>query len=131
MDNDLSKIRTLLYIVLVLALLAVCTNIYVGTQLSQNSDELAKLGVLVHKEMMGSATEEAKKLDEKMDKLTDNASNIDARMQKAQDEMDAKMQKAQDEMVARMKIEIPKILDNYLKSKAPEIQRRAMEHAQQ
>ncbi len=130
MDNDLSKIRTLLYIVLVLALLAVCTNIYVGMQLSQNSDELAKLGMLVHKEMMGSAAEESQKLDEKMDKLADNASSIDAKMQKAQDEMDAKMQKAQDEMVARMKTEIPKIMDSYIKSKAPELQRQAMQHTQ-
>ena len=131
MDNGLSKVRNLLYVVLVLALLSVCTNIFVGTQLSQNSDELQKLRQLVQKQMMGSATEESQKLQAKMDKLTDNATDIDAKMQKAQDEMDAKMRKAQDDMVARMKLEIPKAMDSYIKSKAPEIQRQAMQHVQQ
>jgi uncharacterized protein YoxC len=131
MDNDLSKVRNLLYVVLVLALLSVCTNIFVGTQLSQNSDELEKLRQLVQKQMMGSATEESQKLQAKMDKLTENATDIDAKMQKAQDEMDAKMRKAQDDMVARMKEEIPKAMDSYIKSRAPEIQRQALQHVPQ
>ena len=86
MDSGLSTVRNLLYIVLVLALLSVLANIYVGTQLAQNSDELARLGLLLQKQLMGSAVEQSKQLQKKMDMLDQDAAGIDAKLQKAQDD---------------------------------------------
>jgi methionyl-tRNA synthetase len=36
------------------------------------------------------------------------------------------LQKAQDDFVARMNVELPKIMDNYIKSRAPMIEKQAM-----
>ena len=115
MDSGLSTVRNLLYIVLVLALLSVLANIYVGTQLAQNSDELARLGLLLQKQMMGNALEQSQQLQKKMDMLDQDAAGIDA-----------KLQKAQDDFVARMNVELPRIMDNYIKTRAPMIEKQAM-----
>jgi hypothetical protein len=115
MDSGISTVRNLLYIVLVLALLSVFANLYVGTQLSQNSDELRSLGVLLQKQMMGSAINQSEQLQKKMDMLDQDAAGIDA-----------KLQKAQDDFVARMNVELPRIMDNYIKTRAPQIERQAM-----
>jgi hypothetical protein len=115
MDNGISTVRNLLYIVLVLALLSIFANVYVGTQLSQNSDELAHLGLLLQKEMMGNAVEQSQQLQKKMDMLDQDAAAIDA-----------KLKKAQDDMVARMNVELPRIMDNYLRTRAPMIERQAI-----
>jgi len=40
--------------------------------------------------------------------------------------IDAKLQKAQDSFVARMNVELPRIMDNYIKSRAPVIEKRVM-----
>jgi hypothetical protein len=115
MDSGLSTVRNLLYIVLVLALLSIVANIYVGSQLSENSNELARLGLLLQKQMMGNAIEQSEQLQKKMDMLNQDASGIDA-----------KLQKAQDDFVKRMNVELPRIMDNYIKSRAPQIERQAM-----
>ena len=115
MDSGLSSIRNLLYIVLVLALLSVLTNIYVGTQLSENSEELARLGLLLQKQLMSSAVGQSEQLQQKMDQLNKDAAGIDA-----------KLKKAQDDMVARMNVELPRIMDNYIKTRAPQIERQAI-----
>jgi len=115
MDSSLSTVRQLLYIVLVLALLSVFANVYVGTQLAQNSDELASLRLLLQKQMMGSAINQSEQLQNKMDMLDKDAAGIDK-----------KLQKAQDDFVARMNVELPRIMDNYIKTRAPMIERQAM-----
>jgi hypothetical protein len=115
MDSGVSTVRNLLYIVLVLALLSVLANVYVGTQLAQNSDELASLRLLLQKQMMGSAINQSEQLQKKMDMLDQDAASIDA-----------KLQKAQDDFVARMNVELPRIMDNYIKTRAPQIERQAM-----
>jgi hypothetical protein len=119
MDSGISTVRNLLYIVLVLALLSIFANIYVGTQLSQNSDELSRLGLLLQKQMMGSAINQSEQLQKKMDMLDQDAGSIDA-----------KLQKAQNDFVARMNAELPplidKTMDNYIKTRAPMIEKQAM-----
>ena len=115
MDSGLSTVRNLLYIVLVLALLSVVANVYVGTQLAQNSDELARLGLLLQKQLMSSAVEQSEQLQKKMDTLHQDA-----------DSMDARLQKAQDNFVARMNVELPRIMDNYIKTHAGMIEKQAM-----
>ena len=115
MDSGLSTVRNLLYIVLVLALLSIFANIYVGTQLSQNSDELARLGLLLQKQMMGNAMEQSQQLQKRMDMLNQDAAGIDA-----------KLRRAQDDFVARMNVELPRIMDNYIKTRAPMIEKQAM-----
>ena len=115
MDSGISTVRNLLYIVLVLALLSVFANGYVGMQLSQNSDELANLRVLLQKQIMGSAINQSEQLQKKMDMLDQDAAGIDA-----------KLQKAQDDFVARMNVELPRIMDNYIKTRAPAIERQAL-----
>jgi hypothetical protein len=115
MDSGLSTVRNLLYIVLVLALLSIFANIYVGTQLSQNSDELARLGLLLQKQMMGNALEQSQQLQKRMDMLNQDAAGIDA-----------KLRRAQDDFVARMNVELPRIMDNYIKTRAPMIEKQAM-----
>jgi hypothetical protein len=115
MDSGLSSVRQLLYIVLVLALLSVFANVYVGTQLAQNSDELASLRLLLQKQMMGSVINQSEQLQTKMDMLDKDAAGIDA-----------KLQKAQDDFVARMNVELPRIMDNYIKTRAPMIERQAL-----
>ena len=115
MDSGLSTVRNLLYIVVVLTLLSVFANVYVGTQLAQNSDELSRLGVLLQKQMMGSAINQSEQLQKKMDMLDQDAASIDA-----------KLKRAQDDFVARMNVELPRIMDNYIKTRAPQIERQAM-----
>ena len=115
MDSGNSSVRNLLYIVLVLTLLSVFANFYVATQLARNSDELARLGLLLQKQMMGTALEQSQQLQQKMEQLNQDAAGIDA-----------KLQKAQDSFVARMNVELPRIMDNYIKTRAPEIERQAL-----
>src|SRR5208337_2365391 len=76
MDNGISTVRNLLYIVLVLALLSVLANVYVGTQLAQNSEELRSMGVLLQKQVMGSAINQSEQLQKKMDMLDQDAAGI-------------------------------------------------------
>jgi hypothetical protein len=115
MDSGLSTVRNLLYIVMVLVLLSFFANIYVGTQLAQNSDELARLGMLLQKQMETNVVGQSEQLQKKMDMLDQDAAGIDA-----------KLQKAQNDFVARMNVELPRIMDNYIKTRAPEIERQAM-----
>ena len=126
MDNGLSTVRNLLWIVLVLALLSIFADMYVGVQLSQNSDELARLGLLLQKQLAQSVVGQSQQLQDKMDMLDRDASGIDAKLQKAQNDMDAKMKKAQDDLVVRMNAELPRIMDNYIRTRAPQIERQAM-----
>jgi citrate synthase len=123
MDTGYSTVRNLLYIVLVLVVLAVLSNFYVASQLSRNSDELASLRLYLQKQMMGTVLTQAEELQKRMDALNQSAAGIDAKMKKAQDEMDAKLKKAQDDFVARMQVELPRIMDNYIKQRAPLVQR--------
>ena len=116
MDSGYSTVRNLLYIVLVLTLLSVFASFYVGTQLSRNSDELSRLGMLLQKQMMGTALEQSEQLQKRMDQLNQDAAGIDA-----------KLQKAQDSFVARMNVEMPRIMDNYIKSRAPMIEKQVMQ----
>lgn len=120
MDSGLSTVRNLLYIVLVLALLSVVADIYVGTQLAQNSEELARLGLLLQKQLMTSAVEQSQQLQQKMDRASDQMAG-----------MDQKMKDAQDQMVARLKVELPRIMDNYIKTRAPQIEKQAMKQIPQ
>jgi len=119
MDSGLSTVRNLLYIVLVLALLSVFANIYVGTQLAANSEELSRLGLLLQKQLMTNGVEQSEKLQEKMQKLNEQADGIDA-----------KLQKAQDDFVKRMNADLPPLIDrtmdNYIKTRAPAIERQSI-----
>jgi citrate synthase len=125
MDAQISAVRNLLWLVLVLALVAVLSNFYVASQLARNSDELASIRLMLQKDMMGKALTQSEELQKRMDSLNASASGMDEKMKKAQDEMDAKIRKAQDDFVARMKVELPKIIDNYAQSRAPKIQQQA------
>lgn len=115
MDSGISTVRNLIYIVLVLTLLSIFANFYVASQLSRNSDELDRLGSLLQKQMMGNALEQSQQLQKKMEQLNQDAAGIDA-----------KLQKAEDHFVARMDAEMPKMMDKYIKSRAPAIERQAM-----
>jgi hypothetical protein len=115
MDNGISVVRNLLYIVLVLTLLSILANFYVATQLARNSDELDGLRQLLAKEMMGTAVDQSQQLQKRMDQLNQDAAGIDA-----------KLQKAQDDFVARMNRELPITMDNYFKTRAPMIERQVM-----
>jgi len=44
-------------------------------------------------------------------------------MQKGQEEMGVKMKEAQEGLVARLRVEPPKIMDNYIKQRAPRVQK--------
>jgi H2-forming N5,N10-methylenetetrahydromethanopterin dehydrogenase-like enzyme len=122
MDSGISTVRNLLYVVLVLVILALASNFYVVSQLEQNSEELANLQLLIRKQLMGSALTQAEELQKRMEALNESASGIDAKMKQAQDEMDAKLKKAQDDFVARMNVELPKMMDNYIKQRANGLQ---------
>jgi hypothetical protein len=104
MDTGLSTIRNLLYVVLVLVLLSALSGFYVATELARNSDELASLRLLLQKEMMGTALTHAQELEKQMDALNQSAAGIDD-----------KLKKAQDDFVGRMQVELPRIMDNYVK----------------
>ena len=123
MDSGISTVRNLLYIVLVLAVLALGSNFYVASQLEHNSQELAGLRLLLQKQLMGTAVTQAEELQKRMDALNESASGIDAKMKQAQEEMDAKLKKAQDDFVARMNVELPKMMDNYIKQRVPMVQK--------
>jgi uncharacterized protein HemX len=122
MDSGISTVRNLLYVVLVLVILALASNFYVVSQLEQNSEELANLQLLIRKQLMGSALTQAEELQKRMEALNESASGIDAKMKQAQDEMDAKLKKAQDDFVARMNVELPRMMDNYIKQRAKGLQ---------
>jgi uncharacterized protein HemX len=123
MDSGISTLRNLLYIVLVLVVLALGSNVYLASQLERNSEELASLRFLLQKQMMGTALTQAEQLQKRMDALNESASGIDAKMKQAQDEMDAKLKKAQDDFVARMNVELPRMMDNYIKQRVPMVQK--------
>ena len=111
MDSGISSVKTLLYIVLVLALLAAGSNFYVASQLDRNSQELASLRLLLQKQMMGNAMTQVEEMQKKMEALNQSASGIDA-----------KMKKAQDDFVARMNRELPSMMDRYIQQRANKIQ---------
>ena len=115
MDSGVSTVRNLLYIVLVLAVLSVAANIDLGNQVSQNSVELSRLGLLLQDEMQKNVAGQSEQLQRQMGQLHDDAAGIDA-----------KLQKAQDDFVKRMNVELPRIMDNYIKTRAPQIEKQAM-----
>jgi len=126
MEAGYVTVRNLLYAVLALLVIAILSNFYVATQLSRNSDDIAALQYSVQKLMMTGVLDKADELQRKLDAtsrqldaLNKSATGIDAKMSAAQDQMDAKINKAQDDLVARMKVEIPKIIDDYLKERVP------------
>ena len=121
MENG--TVAKLLYAVLVLAILTLLSNFYVATLISRNSDELASLRLLLQKQMMGTAVSRADELQRKLDALNQSAGGIDEKMMKAQDQMDAKLHQAQDDFVSRMQVELPKIMDNYVKQRAGTVQK--------
>ena len=127
MDAGYSTLRNLLYIVIVLVVLSILSNFYVSSQLARNSNELASLRMLLQKQMMGTALTQAEELQKRMEALNQSAAGIDAKMKQAQDEMDAKMKKAQDEFVARMQVELPKMMDNYIKQRTPLVEKQLMQ----
>jgi uncharacterized membrane protein YccC len=106
MDAGLSTIRNLLWVVLVLVVLSALSNFYVATELARNSDEMASLRLLLQKEMLGTALTHAQELEKRMDALNQSAAGIDG-----------KLKKAQDDFVARMQVELPRIMDNYVKQR--------------
>ncbi len=119
MDTGYSTIRNLLYFVLALVVLAILSNVYVASQLARNSDELASLRQLLAKQLMGSALTEAEELQKRMDALNASANGIDA-----------KLQKAQDDFAARMQVELPRIMDNYVKERMPMVEKQLEKRAQ-
>lgn len=125
MDAQYSTLRNLLWFVLVLAALAVLSNFYVASQLARNSNELASIRLLLQKDLLGNALTQSEELEKRMDALNQNASGMDAKLKKAEDEMDAKLRKAQDDFVARIRVELPQIMDEYVKSRAPEVEKQA------
>jgi len=106
MDAGLSTIRNLLYVVIVLVLLSALSGFYVATQLARNSDELASLRLLLEKEMMGTALTHVQELEKQMVALNQSAAGIDD-----------KLKKAQDDFVVRMQVELPRIMDDYVKQR--------------
>ena len=112
MDSGYSTLRNLLAVVLVLVLLSILSNFYVASQLANNSNELAQMRRVLEKQLMTSALTQSEELQKRMDALNQAAGGIDA-----------KMQKAQDDFVARMQVELPKIMDNYVKSRATPLEK--------
>ncbi len=123
MDSTNSALRNLLFFVIALVIIAILSNFWVASQVDKNTQELASLRLLMQKQMMGTALTQAEELQKRMDALNQSAAGIDAKMKQAQEEMDAKLRKAQDDFVARMNVELPKTMDNYVKSRAPLIQK--------
>ncbi|MGO9270456.1 MAG: hypothetical protein ACLQOO_09425 [Terriglobia bacterium] len=128
METGYATVRNLLYAVLALLVIAILSNFYVATQLSRNSDDITALQYSVQKLMMTGVLDRADELQGKLDAasrqldaLNKSATGIDAKMSAAQDQMDAKITKAQDDLVAHMKVEIPKILDEYLKQRVNDL----------
>jgi predicted transcriptional regulator len=123
MDTGYSTVRNLIYVVLALVVLAILSNFYVASQLDRNSQELASLRLLLQKQLMGTALTQVEELQKRMEALNQSAAGIDTKMKQAQEEMDAKLKKAQDDFVARMNVELPRMMDNYIKQRAPLVQR--------
>jgi len=117
MDTGLSTIRNLLYVVIVLVSLSALSGFYVATELARNSDELASLRLLLQKEMMGTALTHAQELEKQMDALNQSAAGIDA-----------KLKKAQDDFVVRMQVELPRIMDNYVKQRGSLVEQKMQQH---
>ena len=113
MDAGLSTIRNLLYVVLVLVLLSALSGFYVATELARNSDELASLRLLLQKQLLGTALNQAQQLERQMDALNQSAAGIDD-----------KLKKAQDDFVARMQVELPRIMDKYVKERQSLVQQK-------
>ncbi len=111
METGYSTVRNLLYVVLVLVVLAILSNFYVAQQFARIHEDLAGLRELLAKELMGSALTQSQELQKRMDALNESASGIDA-----------KLKKAQDDFVARMNVELPRIMDNYAKRRAPMVE---------
>jgi hypothetical protein len=120
MDTGISTVRNLLYVVLVLVLLTLLSNFYVASQLSRNSDELSLMRSVLQKQLMGTALTQSQQLQERMQALNDSAAGIDS-----------KLQKAQDGFVKRMEVELPRIMDNYVKQRTPTVQRAVEQKLQQ
>src|SRR5258708_26734072 len=104
MEPGISAVRNLLYVVLILAALSVLSNFYVASKLSANSDELDSMRVLLQKQMMGDVLTQSEELQRKMDALNQDAAGIDG-----------KLKKAQDDFVVRLNVELPRIMDNYVR----------------
>lgn len=127
MDTGYSTLRSLLYLVMVLVVIAILSNFYVAQQVSKNSEELSRLYQLMQKQVMVSGMAQAEKLQERMEALNKDADGIDAKLKKAQDDLvvrmqtdlppiiDAKLKTAQGEFLDRMKKELPPIMDAQLK----------------
>lgn len=130
MDGGNSTIRNLLWFVLVLVVVSILSNLYVASQLARNSNELAGLRLILQKELMGEALTQSEELQKRMDALNQTAGGINDQMKQAENEMDAKMQKAQDDFVARMQVELPKIMDNYIKQRTPMLEQQAERQAE-
>ena len=120
MDTGISTVRNLLYVVFVLVLLNLLSNFYVASQLSRNSDELALMRSVLQKQLMGTALTQTQELQKRMEALNDSAAGIDA-----------KLQAAQDSFVKRMEVELPRIMDNYVKQRTPAMQRAVEQKLQQ
>jgi hypothetical protein len=120
MDTGISTVRNLLYVVLVLVLLNLLSNFYVASQLSRNSDELSLMRSVLQKQLMGTALTQSQQLQDRMQALNDSAAGIDA-----------KLQAAQDSFVKRMEVELPRIMDNYVKQRTPVMQRAVEQKLQQ
>ena len=120
MDTGISTVRNLLYVVLVLVLLTLLSNFYVASQLSRNSDELSLMRQVLQKQLMGTALTQSQQLQDRMQALNDSAAGIDA-----------KLQAAQDSFVKRMEVELPRIMDNYVKQRTPVMQRAVEQKLQQ
>jgi hypothetical protein len=114
MDSGISAVRNLLYVVLVLAALSVLSSFYVASQLSRNSEELASMRVLLQKQMMGEVLTQSEQLQKHMEDLNQQADGIDG-----------KLKKAQEDFVTRMNVELPRIMDNYVKSRTPSLEKKA------
>ena len=119
MDSGLSTVRNLLYIVLVLVLLAVATNIYVGTQLSENSEELARLGKILQDNLMTSTADQSKQLEDKLDAVNKS-------VQDAQADMAKQRQAFMDQLNSEAPKIIDRSMDDYIRRKAPQLERQAL-----
>lgn len=117
MDAGYSTLRNLLVVVLVLVLLSILSNFYVASQLANNSNELAAMRRVLEKQLMTNVMSQSEELQKRMDALNQTAGGLDA-----------KMQKAQDDFVARMQVELPKIMDNYVKQRTPLVQKQLQQH---
>jgi hypothetical protein len=115
MDSGISTVRNLLYIVLVLAVLGVCANAYLGVELAQNSEELSRLSDLLQKQLMTSAAGQSQQMIDRMDQLHRDA-----------DSFDTKMDAANKKFFRDLNDQLPKILDKYVQSRAPMIERQAI-----